>query len=130
VSAADIFAMLKSFLKKGQRLVKVTVYPSDYGLERMAAEAKFGPKGLGGNLSRPAELAGRDESGGSGEESDAEDGEGKEAPPRGVPLLGVRLSKKQRAVLLEAAKEEGSDLEGGGGPPLPILLNQRIWEIN
>ena len=49
VQAVDIFAMLKSFVTKGQQIQRVTVYPSDYGLARMAEEAKLGPIGLFGS---------------------------------------------------------------------------------
>ena len=31
---------------QGQRIERVTVYPSDFGLERMAEEARLGPRGL------------------------------------------------------------------------------------
>ena len=90
--AVDIFAMLQSFLKKGQRLKKVTVYPSDYGLERMKEEARFGPQGLSSSkLGLPA----------------SESGDGKENGKQ-----GDTLSKEQRAAVLEALNEEESDEEG------------------
>ena len=41
--AVDIFAALRSFLPVGGAIKRVTVYPSDYGLERMAQEAAEGP---------------------------------------------------------------------------------------
>jgi len=41
--AVDIFAALRSFLPAGGAIKRVTVYPSDYGLERMAQEAAEGP---------------------------------------------------------------------------------------
>ena len=44
VKAVDILAVLRSFAPKGGLVSKVTVYPSDYGLERMAEEATLGPK--------------------------------------------------------------------------------------
>lgn len=46
IRAVDIFVALRSFVPTGGVLQKVTVYPSDYGLERMAAEAKAGPQGI------------------------------------------------------------------------------------
>ena len=33
VSAEDILAMLRSFLQRGQAILRVSVYPSDYGLQ-------------------------------------------------------------------------------------------------
>ena len=44
VKAVDIFAVLRSFLPHGGELKRVTVYPSDYGLERMAEESAMGPQ--------------------------------------------------------------------------------------
>lgn len=46
VRAVDILVALRSFLPRGGAIRSVTVYPSDYGLERMAAEAKSGPQGI------------------------------------------------------------------------------------
>ncbi|GAB4817011.1 hypothetical protein N2152v2_004057 [Parachlorella kessleri] len=46
IRAVDILAVLRSFLPKGGRLERVTVYPSDYGLQRMAEEATAGPQGI------------------------------------------------------------------------------------
>ena len=43
IRACDLFAVLRSFVPKGGSLEKVTVYPSDFGLERMAVENKYGP---------------------------------------------------------------------------------------
>jgi hypothetical protein len=42
----DIYAALRSFLPAGGRLLRVTVYPSDYGLQRMATEEAAGPQVL------------------------------------------------------------------------------------
>ncbi len=44
VKAVDIYAVLRSFLPAGGELKRVTVYPSDYGLERMAEEEAKGPQ--------------------------------------------------------------------------------------
>ena len=43
IRAVDLFAVLRSFVPKGGSLERVTVYPSDFGLERMAIENKYGP---------------------------------------------------------------------------------------
>ena len=48
VTAVDILAVLRSFLPASGRIERVTVYPSDYGLQRMAEEASAGPRGLWG----------------------------------------------------------------------------------
>jgi NUC153 domain len=44
--AVDIFASLQSFCPPGKLLTQVKVVPSKFGMERMAAEAKFGPQVL------------------------------------------------------------------------------------
>lgn len=44
VRAVDIFAALRSFLPAGGALKSVTVYPSDYGLQRMKEDARAGPQ--------------------------------------------------------------------------------------
>ena len=44
-------------LLQGQRLERVTVYPSDFGLERMAEEARLGPTALFGGSTKPGEAA-------------------------------------------------------------------------
>ena len=47
VRAVDILAALRSFLPTRGHIRSVTVYPSDYGLERMAEEARAGPQVMG-----------------------------------------------------------------------------------
>jgi hypothetical protein len=46
LKATDIMMVLQSFCPAGKSVKKVTVYPSDFGLERMAAESRFGPQGI------------------------------------------------------------------------------------
>jgi hypothetical protein len=46
LQAVDILASLRSFAPPGGSVLRVTVYPSDYGLKKMAEEARFGPAGL------------------------------------------------------------------------------------
>ncbi len=41
--AVDIVAALRSFLPAGGSIKRVTVYPSDYGRQRMQQEAAQGP---------------------------------------------------------------------------------------
>ena len=44
--AVDLYAVLRSFLPKGARILNVAVYPSDFGEQRMAEEATVGPVAL------------------------------------------------------------------------------------
>jgi|EP00505_MAST-04D_sp_SCG-Rhode-Island_P002899 hypothetical protein len=46
VTAVDIYALLLSFLCSGGVILKVTVYPSQFGSERLALEATQGPVGI------------------------------------------------------------------------------------
>ncbi|KAL3137794.1 hypothetical protein ABBQ38_005051 [Trebouxia sp. C0009 RCD-2024] len=48
IRAVDILAVLRSFLAKGQSIKAVTVYPSDFGLEKMKEEAAIGPQSIFG----------------------------------------------------------------------------------
>lgn len=44
LGAVDVLAVLRSFLPAGGSIRSVTVYPSDYGLQRMKDEAAAGPQ--------------------------------------------------------------------------------------
>lgn len=44
IRAVDLLAVLRSFLGKGQTIRGVTVYPSDFGLQKMKEEAAVGPQ--------------------------------------------------------------------------------------
>ncbi len=46
VEADDIFLALSSFCPPGGRLLKVSVFPSEFGKQRMAEEEKLGPQEL------------------------------------------------------------------------------------
>ncbi len=46
-------------LMQGQRIERVTVYPSDFGMEQMAAEARMGPQSVFGSRAKPAENGNR-----------------------------------------------------------------------
>ncbi|XP_050128178.1 LOW QUALITY PROTEIN: pre-rRNA-processing protein esf1-like [Malus sylvestris] len=46
VKAVDLYAVLRSFLPKGGQMKSVTVYPSEFGLQRMKDEELHGPVGL------------------------------------------------------------------------------------
>ena len=103
VKAADILVMLKSFLAKGQSIKRVTVYPSDYGLQRMAEEAKFGPAGLVDNASLSQRLEAPDLAGPSDRTAGA------------VPRAGKKgLSEEERAAILETLNEQESDEDNKG----------------
>ncbi|KAJ7012209.1 pre-rRNA-processing protein esf1 [Populus alba x Populus x berolinensis] len=46
VRAVDLFVVLRSFLPKGGQILSVSVYPSEFGLQRMKEEEVGGPVGL------------------------------------------------------------------------------------
>ncbi len=43
IKAEDLFVVLQSFCPSGQVVKSVQIYPSNFGLERMALEEKYGP---------------------------------------------------------------------------------------
>jgi len=49
VGADDLFLALSSFCPPGGRLIKVSIYPSEFGKSRMAEEDQYGPKELQGH---------------------------------------------------------------------------------
>uniref|UniRef100_A0A1Q3F0I4 Uncharacterized protein n=1 Tax=Culex tarsalis TaxID=7177 RepID=A0A1Q3F0I4_CULTA len=48
VRAVDIMVMLSSFLPRGSTIMSITIYPSEFGKERMAEEEARGPQELTG----------------------------------------------------------------------------------
>ncbi|KAL8391923.1 hypothetical protein RB595_002216 [Gaeumannomyces hyphopodioides] len=70
IKATDLFAVFSSFVPQGGRIIKVSVYPSEFGKERMAQEEVEGP---------PKEIfkkkSGGDDSGEDSEKDDDEDDE-------------------------------------------------------
>ena len=43
IHALDLFVLLNSFCKGNQKVLKVEIYPSEYGMKEMAKENKEGP---------------------------------------------------------------------------------------
>ena len=68
--AVDLLVVLRSFAPKSGEVLKVTVYPSDFGLKRMAEEAQARPPG-GVRQNR------RDAQGGEGEGEEEEEETGR-----------------------------------------------------
>lgn len=46
IKSDDLLMILQSFCPPGKKVKSVTIYPSDYGKERMEEEAKYGPQGI------------------------------------------------------------------------------------
>ncbi|KAG2482679.1 hypothetical protein HYH03_018414 [Edaphochlamys debaryana] len=83
VRAVDILAVLRSFVPASSTIERVTVYPSDFGLQRMAEEAAMGPK----CILKPAALGTKEQTqpagkGSKGGKADAADDEGSEVDRR------------------------------------------------
>ena len=70
IRACDLYAVLRSFVPKGGSLERITVYPSDFGLERMAVENKFGPLGAFKKDDNPRKVAITKKTTANGDESD------------------------------------------------------------
>eukprot|EP00798_Chlamydomonas_sp_ICE-L_P030470 gene30470-35481_t len=69
VTAVDMYAVLNSFKPLDGQVKRVTVYPSDYGIERMAEEAELGPQ----RIFKPK--AKKNKEGGGQESDEASDSE-------------------------------------------------------
>lgn len=83
--AVDLLASLRSFTPPGGAIVRVTVFPSEYGLKKMAEEARFGPAGV---FSAAATAATGSDSGATGSAA------APVAPAVEVPAGGSRLTGK------------------------------------
>ena len=69
MKAVDLLGVLLSFKPAAGRVARVTVYCSDYGLERMAEEARLGPGFLrGGAVAAAASGGSKEEEGEGGDE--------------------------------------------------------------
>jgi len=55
--AVDLLVVLRSFAPKSGEVLRVTVYPSDFGLKRMAEEARHGPLAAFGKTAGDARTA-------------------------------------------------------------------------
>ncbi|DBA79259.1 TPA: hypothetical protein ACH3X1_009072 [Trebouxia sp. C0004] len=103
IRAVDLLAVLRSFLGKGQTIRGVTVYPSDFGLQKMQEEAAVGPQRIFGKTV----INGNEDKGvgsrlaaNSGSMSDSENGEGHSEAEDAAEL---------DAAVLEAAAELSND---------------------
>ena len=77
--AVDLLVVLRSFAPKSGEVLKVTVYPSDFGLKRMAEEARHGPLAAFGKTA-----GGREDGEGEGEEEEEETGRNDDSDLRDV----------------------------------------------
>lgn len=63
---------MQSFCPPGRQVQTITVYPSDFGKQRMAEEAKYGPRGIWKSDEEQGEMSEMEESDGEDEDSNAE----------------------------------------------------------
>ena len=124
LGAPDLFKLLESFMPPGGAVIKVSIYPSDYGLERMKHEERFGPK----------LWSGEDDEGG-GDDDDKEEEEGGEEED-GVGVIGTLKGGRDGGVRTKVGlvfggsddedddddDEEEEDLEG---LPRPTVGSRR-----
>ena len=92
---------LRSFLPRGGAITSVTVYPSDYGLERMAAEAKSGPQGIWKQRRDrrkvvPSDDVNSDDEEEEEEESEEEESESDDAADGEVDFARLRLYERSK----------------------------------
>eukprot|EP00808_Paulinella_micropora_P001592 g58741.t1 len=107
IRAVDLLVLLRSFVKEPSQVAKVTVYPSSFGFERLAKEAKYGPQ-LGGQaeLDRTAKLV----------ERKAQELEAKQEKKGGSTAPTNKMTGKQeRADKIEEEEEEEEDEDEDAG---------------
>ena len=103
--AVDILAALRSFLPPGGAVTRVSIHPSDYGLQRMATESSLGPQGIWKPAVLPvtALVAGGRKGGrrgaGAAATAAAPDSEGEEAEEEDAAVSRARLRQYERARL-------------------------------
>ena len=128
VRAVDIFATLRSFLPKGGRLEKVTVYPSDYGLERMVEEAVSGPQNVWKKTGKERDQNGvangnrygDDDDGPSDTMDDSDEVEEGSSSEDDGPLLEDASSDEH-----SSEGEDEDDDDGGEVDPVQLRLYER-----
>jgi hypothetical protein len=117
LAAVDVFKLMESFVPAGGAVLKVAVYPSNYGLEKLAHEARFGPKlwqdGGGGH----GQFGDEDDKEGSGSDED-EDGEADDEARSGERLGrldgGDGGTRKQVGIVFaDGSSDEDSDEDDG-----------------
>ena len=131
LGAVDLLALFESFVPAGGAVRRITVYPSDYGLERMAEEDRLGPRlwssaapAAGGAMGREGEGS---EDGGSEDEDDEEEEEdgdedgdaGSDASERLGSLDGGDGGKRTKVGLVFAGSDD--ELSEEEGLPAPLI---------
>ena len=125
LAAVDVFKLMESFVPAGGAVLKVAVYPSNYGLEKLAHEARYGPK-----LWRDGDDNGDGNGGGlgEGEEDDDDDDEVSESDDDDDDAEGERLGKldggdggkrKQVGIVFASGGSDSEDNDEGGFEGLP-----------
>lgn len=95
IRSVDILVALRSFLPKGGSITKVTVYPSDYGLEKIAEEATTGPQGIWRSGSHTSDNAGDDDND-SADEDQIGSSDGSDSDDNEVDLERLRLYERSK----------------------------------
>jgi hypothetical protein len=109
LKAQDLMSVLQSFCPAGKTVDKVTVYPSDFGKEKMAEEATHGPPKIwAGN-----ELLSDDEEDSDDDENDENEGyDGIEAiDQEETPADKIKVDKWKRANATKALKKAAEDVK-------------------
>lgn len=133
LAAVDVFKLMESFVPAGGAVLQVAVYPSNYGLEKLAHEARFGPKlwedggGGHGQFGDEDEEAEDDE-----DEDEGDEGSGSGSEKGGERRSGERLGqldggdggtrKQVGVVFADGGSEDDSDGDGEfEGLPAPLI---------
>lgn len=115
ISAVDILASLRSFCPASGKVLRVTVHPSEYGLQRLEAERSLGPQGIFKEAPEPAQRGGGDSTASDDpDESETQPGLAAAAAAHGA-ARGRRCGARDDDDVSDDVSDAGAGSGGEGG---------------
>eukprot|EP00596_Hydrurales_sp_CCMP1899_P000318 CAMPEP_0119044192 /NCGR_PEP_ID=MMETSP1177-20130426/29368_1 /TAXON_ID=2985 /ORGANISM="Ochromonas sp, Strain CCMP1899" /LENGTH=927 /DNA_ID=CAMNT_0007013849 /DNA_START=125 /DNA_END=2905 /DNA_ORIENTATION=+ len=111
LKAQDLMSVLQSFCPPGKTIDRITVYPSDYGKEKMANEVIHGPPKIWNGVEQESEV---DDSDGDGSDGEDEGYDGIAAIDHDdtvIPTETKRSDKWKRNQIIKKGKEDAKENE-------------------
>lgn len=105
IRAIDLFALCQSFAPATGAVQNVTIYPSDFGLQKMKEEEQFGPQGLWKDEDKKKETSSEE-----GNDEDLGDNEVEANPNKDNEKSGSDSEEEER--VKDSDEDEGDDADG------------------